>query len=81
MSVYCGVFDHISEYTDIGLLFTNETMLAHHLTVHDINTPMTDFYHLGRGFGTVGIMPEDSPLWTYWGERGGEPDWSQWDEE
>lgn len=81
MTVYSQVLDYLGEYTDQGIPFTNETMLAHHLNVNGINYPATNLYHLGRGFGNIGKMPEDSPRWTFWGERGFDPDWACWNEE
>lgn len=50
ISTICRLYDKMFEYNDQGVWYHPETLTAHHLTVNNIITPMTDFYFCWRYF-------------------------------
>jgi hypothetical protein len=48
MDIYADAFNHIDEYNSRGVPFHGETVLAHHLSVNNIQVPNTDFHSVMR---------------------------------
>jgi hypothetical protein len=62
MTTYCNMFDHMYNYETQGVIFHPETLLAHHLHINSITTPMTNFDIVFREFKT----PNGKPVWGKW---------------
>lgn len=62
MSVTCKMFDKLFEYNDLGVPYHPETLTSYHLSVNNIDTPMTDFNISFRAIK----MPDGSPDWGRW---------------
>lgn len=62
MSIYARLFDRLFEYNDNGCMYHPETLTAHHLTVNNIHTPMTNFGFVFRNY--------NRPDWVL--------DWGRW---
>ena len=43
MSIFCNLFDKLEEYNNSMVPYHGETLVAHHLTLNNIETPITDF--------------------------------------
>jgi hypothetical protein len=62
MSTYLKIFDKLNNYNNDGVPFHTETLIAHHLTVNNIITPMTTFNIKFRSL----FQPDGTFDWGKW---------------